>query len=50
MATGEHEKNTQDARQVLHSLCGERQELFQSDKQLNTVLALMQLLGEFLLC
>lgn len=31
-------------------LCGERQEPFQSDKQLNAVLALMQPLREFLQC
>ena len=50
MARDEHEKSTQEARQAVHSLCGERQELFQSDKQLNTVLVLMQPLREFLLC
>lgn len=46
----EYEKSTQEARQALHSYCGERQEPFQSEKQLNTLLALTQLLREFLLC
>lgn len=43
MARGEHEKSLQEAREALCSLCGGRQELFRSDKQLHAALALMQL-------
>lgn len=50
MARGERERSLQEARQAPCSFCGERQELFESDKQLHTVLALMQLPRESLLC